>query len=149
NTYEKALHDTIAFAEGTAGVSNDGYDVGFAFKTFASCAQHPNVSTCSGSLCSTPAGRYQFLTKTWTTTARAIDATTVEPDNRGKGAQCRIAKVRKVTVPDTRAMTATEFSNALKKLSYEWASLPPGRYGQPNRTESALRDAYCNNLADD
>jgi len=51
--------------------------------------------------------------------------------------------VRKVTVPQTRAMTATEFSNAMSKLSYEWASLPPGRYGQPTKTLSQMRSMYC------
>jgi len=40
-------------------------------------------------------------------------------------------------------MTATEFSNAMSKLSYEWASLPPGRYGQPNKSMTQMRSTYC------
>ncbi len=42
-------------------------------------------------------------------------------------------------------MTASEFSNAMSRLSYEWASLPPGRYGQPVKTQSQMRNDYCSN----
>lgn len=146
NRYEKALHDSIAFAEGTEGRSQDGYNVGFAYKLFSSCNRHPAVTTCSGGLCSTAAGRYQFLKRTWDSTARATGARSFAPDEQEKGAQYLISKVRRVTVPSTRALTATEFSNAMKKLSYEWASLPPGRYGQPNRTAAAMRTDYCKNV---
>jgi muramidase (phage lysozyme) len=148
NEFQKALHDSIAFAEGTKGRGKDGYDIGFAYKKFSSCAVHPNVKTCSGSLCSTASGRYQFLKKTWDPTATAIKAKTFEPENQEKGAEYLVKKVRKVTVPADRALSATEFSNAMKKLSYEWASLPPGRYGQPNRTEAALRQDYCANVGE-
>ncbi len=144
--YQKALHDSIAYAEGTEGRGKDGYNVGFAYRMFSSCARHPNMRTCSGSLCSTAAGRYQFLKRTWDSTARAIGSSSFEPDNQEKGAQYLITKVRRVTIPSTRALSATEFSNAMKKLSWEWASLPPGRYGQPNRTQAAMRTDYCRNL---
>ncbi|MBX3186927.1 MAG: glycoside hydrolase family 104 protein [Labilithrix sp.] len=142
NKFQKGMHDAIAFAEGTRGVGNDGYNIGFAYKRFSSCARHPNVNTCRG-ICSTASGRYQFLKRTWDPTARAIGASTFEPENQERGAQYLIAKVRRVTVPATRAMTAAEFTNALNKLSYEWASLPPGRYGQPVKTRAQLRSTYC------
>ena len=135
--------DSIAFAEGTEGRSQDGYNVGFAYKLFASCSRHPAVTTCSGGLCSTAAGRYQFLKRTWDSTARATGARSFAPDEQEKGAQYLIGKVRKVTVPSTRALTATEFSNAMKKLSYEWASLPFSPYGQPTVSLSRTRAKYC------
>lgn len=141
--HQKALHDVIAFAEGTRGEGNhDGYDVGFRYKLFSSCAKHPNVKTCAGKLCSTASGRYQFLKKTWDATAKGAKLTGFQADAQELGAKYLVTKVRKVTVPQ-RAMTATEFSNAMKKLSYEWASLPPGRYGQPSKTEAVLRRDYC------
>jgi hypothetical protein len=31
----------------------------------------------------------------------------------------------------------------MSKLSYEWASLPPGRYGQPKKPLSEMRRVYC------
>lgn len=146
SSFQKALHDTIAFAEGTRGKgAHDGYDVGFAYKNFKSCARHPNVKTCSGKLCSTASGRYQFLKRTWDGTVKGAKLTSFEPDQQELGARYLVTKVRKVTIPE-RTLTATEFSNAMKKLSYEWASLPPGRYGQPNRSEAALRRDYCVSL---
>jgi muramidase (phage lysozyme) len=146
SVHQKALHDAIAYAEGTRDRGeNDGYDVGFAYRKIESCARHPAKVTCSGRYCSTAAGRYQFLKRTWDSAARATGADAFRADDQERAAEYLVKTVRKVTVPD-RGMTATEFSNALKKLSYEWASLPPGRYGQPIRTEAQVRDAYCESL---
>jgi muramidase (phage lysozyme) len=141
--YQKALHDSIAFAEGTRGYSKDGYNVMFSFKLMSSCQKHPNQCHKYGNTCSTAAGRYQFLTKTWNSVASARNLGTFEPENQERGAAYLISTTRKVSVPQTRPMTATEFSNAMSKLSYEWASLPPGRYGQPNKTMAQMRSMYC------
>jgi muramidase (phage lysozyme) len=141
--YQKALHDTISFAEGTRGRSKDGYDVMFSNAIATSCKRHPNQCHAFGNTCSTAAGRYQFLTKTWTGVASARGFTTFEPENQEKGAAYQIGNVRRVTVPQGRAMTAAEFSNAMSKLSYEWASLPPGRYGQPKKSMAVMRSTYC------
>jgi len=141
--YQKALHDAIAFAEGTRGYSKDGYDVMFSFRLFSSCQVHPNRCIAFGSSCSTAAGRYQFLTTTWNSVKSARGLASFEPENQERGAAYLISNTRRVTVPQDRPMTATEFSNAMSKLSYEWASLPPGRYGQPSKTMSQMRAAYC------
>ena len=38
----RAMLDTIAFTEGTAGsCGQDGYNTGFSYKCFASCNRHP------------------------------------------------------------------------------------------------------------
>jgi muramidase (phage lysozyme) len=142
NRFQKGLHDAIGFAEGTKDRFKDGYDVGFAYKIFTSCKAHPNIRTCSG-ICSTAAGRYQFLKTTWDGTARAIGATNFEPENQERGAEHLVKTVRRASVSSTRAMTSTEFTNAMNKLSYEWASLPPGRYGQPIKTMTQMRTEYC------
>lgn len=141
--YQKALHDMIAFAEGTRGYSRDGYDVMYSYKLFNSCTSHPNQCLKFGSTCSTAAGRYQFLTRTWNGAKSARGLSTFEPVNQEKGAEYLVSSVRKVTVPQDRALTASEFSNMLSKLSYEWASLPPGRYGQPKKPEAVVRVDYC------
>ncbi len=146
NRYQKALHDTIAFAEGTRGSNKDGYNVLFTYQTISSCARHPNRTICSGGLCSTAAGRYQFLHRTWSSIANTRGYATFEPENQERGAAYLIASVRRATIPTDRPLTAAEFENVMSKLSYEWASLPPGRYGQPQKSISQLRQVYCSIL---
>ena len=140
--YHKALHDSIAWAEGTRGYSNDGYDVMFSYRLMSSCSSHPNQCIAYGSTCSTAAGRYQFLTSTWNGAKSALNLTSFEPESQERAGQYLVSNVRHVTVPQNRAMTAAEFSNAMSKLSYEWASLPPGRYGQPTKTSSQMWSFY-------
>ena len=140
--YQKALHDSIAWAEGTREYSNDGYDVMFSYHLMSSCSVHPNQCIDFGSTCSTAAGRYQFLTSTWKGAKNALNLTSFEPENQERAGQYLVSNVRHVTVPENRAMTAAEFSNAMSKLSYEWASLPPGRYGQPTKTSSQMWSFY-------
>jgi muramidase (phage lysozyme) len=137
----RALLDTIAYAEGTSGRGSDGYNVTYAYRYFASCSRHPNMKVCAGGYCSTAAGRYQFLTKTW----NGLGIGAFGPANQDKGAMKLVAR-RGVTVPANRAMTATELANAMSRISYEWASLPPGRYGQPTRTLAAVRADYCKHV---
>lgn len=143
NNYQKALHDSIAWAEGTRGYSQDGYNVMFSFKLMSSCNVHPNKCLAFGSSCSTAAGRYQFLKGTWDSVKSANGLPSFEPENQELGARYLVSTVRHVTVPGSRPMTASEFSNAMSKLSWEWASLPPGRYGQPNKSASQMRSMYC------
>lgn len=134
----RALLDTIAYTEGTKGRGKDGYNVTFAYRYFSSCARHPNMKVCSGRYCSTAAGRYQFLTTTW----KGLGYSNFGPANQDKGAMKLVAR-RGVKAPTGRAMTATEFTNAMNRLSYEWASLPPGRYGQPAYSMKTTRAKYC------
>jgi muramidase (phage lysozyme) len=134
----KALLNTIAFTEGTAGHGEDGYNVTYAYHYFASCDHHPNLDICSGGLCSTAAGRYQFLTTTWD----GLGYANFHPDNQDRGAMKLVAR-RGALVPSDRALTATEFVNVMDRISYEWASLPPGRYGQPSYSMDQTRAKYC------
>lgn len=141
--FQKGLHDAIAYAEGTRAYSNDGYDVMFSFQLMNGCQSHPNRCISYAGTCSTAAGRYQFLYGTWSSVARARNLGSFEPENQERGAAYLISTTRRVSVPQDRPMTASEFSNAMSKLSYEWASLPPGRYGQPNKSSTQMRSAYC------
>jgi muramidase (phage lysozyme) len=134
----RALLDTIAFTEGTRGRGQDGYNVTFAYHYFSSCAHHPNLRICSGGYCSTAAGRYQFLTTTW----NGLGLGGFGPGNQDRGGMKLVAR-RGANVPTGRALTATEFANTMNRISYEWASLPPGRYGQPSYSMNATRHEYC------
>ena len=55
----------------------------------------------------------------------------------------KLVSRRGANVPSGRPLTATEFVNVMDRISYEWASLPPGRYGQPSYSMSATRAKYC------
>ncbi|MBF5066397.1 glycoside hydrolase family 104 protein, partial [Salmonella enterica subsp. enterica serovar Istanbul] len=99
---------------------------------FSSCNKHPNMRICSGAYCSTAAGRYQFLTTTW----NGLNLGNFGPANQDRGGMKLVSR-RGVNVPTGRAMTATEFANTMNRISYEWASLPPGRYGQPSYSMAA------------
>jgi muramidase (phage lysozyme) len=138
---QKALLDTIAWAEGTRGRGSDGYNVIVGYKYAADCTRHPNrLIRLSSTLSSTAAGRYQFLTRTW----NSLGLATFSPDNQERGG-LKLVNRRGVKPPADRAMTATELTNALSKLSYEWASLPPNRYGQGIRSPAQVRAEYCRN----
>ena len=137
----KALLDTIAWSEGTRGRGSDGYNVIVGYQYAADCSRHPNrLVHLSKTLSSTAAGRYQFLYRTWNT----LGVSTFYPDNQDRGG-LKLVTRRGVSVPSDRPLTATEFSNALSRLSYEWASLPPNRYGQGGHTASSVRAEYCRN----
>lgn len=135
---QKALLDTIGYTEGTAGHGQDGYNVTFAYHYFNDCNHHPNMDICSGSYCSTAAGRYQFLTTTW----NGLKLPNFRPENQTLGAM-KLISYRGASIPSGRPLTATEFTDVMYKISYEWASLPPGRYGQPSKTMSQARAKYC------
>ena len=135
----KAMLDTIAFSEGTAGTcGSEGYSTGFGVHCFSSCTRHPGKVWSGGGYSSSAAGRYQFLSTTWS----SLGYSTFSPRNQDLGAVKLIAN-RGVSLPTTRALSATEFSNAMRKMSNEWASLPFSPYGQPTKSLSAVRGKYC------
>jgi muramidase (phage lysozyme) len=125
--YEKAMLDTIAYAEGTLGVSQNGYDVLVGFPTIVGWTDNTTIrhrcvkptshltstkikekggvvcedeSWDNKSLNSTAAGRYQFLGSSWATTTEKLDLGFNAPmtkDNQNKAALRAIKKKRKVT----------------------------------------------------
>jgi muramidase (phage lysozyme) len=126
--YQKDLLNLIATTEGTYHYdANDGYDVTFDYHILPNCLHDTDVDVCSGGLCSTAQGRYQFLY----TTYQGLDLPNFEPNNQDIGGMKLITQ-RGDTVPSTRALTYGEFYNLMDSISYVWASLPPGRYGQPS-----------------
>lgn len=135
---ERALLDTIAYTEGTRGRGKDGYNVTFGYRYYDSCTRHPNIKISSGQYVSTAAGRYQFLYGTW----QGLKLGSFWPENQERGG-VKLVNRRKVSIPAARPLTATEFANAMDRLSYEWSSLPPGRYGQPIHTMQQVRREYC------
>lgn len=141
----RAFLDTIAYAEGTS--NKNGYRTMFTGKTFNSFARHPNISICDflytgQKICSTAAGRYQFLSSTWYATAKALSLKDFSPHSQDIGAVLLIKNRQALT-----NILNGEFNTAIHKLAPEWASLPTKRgtsyyKGQRARPLSKLQEIY-------
>jgi len=121
NSQIKAFLNLIRVPEGTSG--EDGYRIMFTGKRFSSFADHPRQLQSANGISSDAAGAYQFLSTTWD----SLNLPDFTPDNQDRGAieliKRRVA-YQNILDGNLRA--------ALDKCSWEWASLPPGRYGQPS-----------------
>lgn len=125
-----ALLGTLAYAEGT----HAHYDYTFAYRKFNSFADHPRIRVCAGSYCSTAAGRYQILSKTWNGIRGSLpDFSPASQDQ----AALKLIRGRGVTNIDS-IDTFAELDTAIRKLNREWASLPGSPYGQPRHPMSKL-----------
>jgi muramidase (phage lysozyme) len=138
----RAFMDTIAFAEGT----KENYNYIFTFVTFKSYADHPRKKICSGGLCSTAAGRYQFLTKTWDALAGDLALTDFTPPSQEKAAVELIRRAGAYTAAANSSKYAN-FTKAMSKINTIWASLPGSPYGQPTHSIATLWTVYKAALA--
>ncbi len=125
-----AFLGSIALAEGT----HAHYDYTFAYRRFSSFADHPRLRVCAGSYCSTAAGRYQILSKTWNGIRGSLPDFTPASQDQAALKLIRGRGVSNVDGIDTRA----EFESAIRKINREWASLPGSPYGQPRKTMTQL-----------
>jgi len=138
----RAFMDTLAFAEGT----RERYNYIFTFVTFNSYADHPRRAICAGKLCSTAAGRYQFLSRTWDGLAPGLGLTDFTPPSQEKAGLELIRRAGAYNVV-LKSSNYENFAAALGKLNRIWASLPGSPYGQPTHSTAALWKAYKEALA--
>ncbi|MDD1421231.1 hypothetical protein MEO40_19310, partial [Dolichospermum sp. ST_sed1] len=120
------------------------YDYIYSFITFnlTLATDHPRKNICAGSYCSTAAGRYQFLSKTWDMVQGVLRLPDFKQTSQDK-AGIYLVENRKVSKSTHRSiMDYTTFQQTMNKISYEWASLPPGRYGQPIKSMSVSWAKY-------
>jgi len=124
----------IRDAEGTAD-EPDPYRVVYSYEhVIEDMSDHPVftgewLGAPFGNGISTAAGAYQFLVKTWRALKRRGVVCDFSPESQDAAA---IELIR-----GRRALEAVEqgdLRKALNRVSWEWASLPPSRYGQPQRT---------------
>lgn len=146
----RAFLDTIAYAEGThrgtyknhtVKTTLEGYRLRFGLALFDDFGRHPGDKHCmvfAGKyLCSTAAGRYQFLAGTWEKIAKKIGAEDFGPVNQDLAA---IELIReRGAVP---LVLEGRFEEAIKKTCTIWASLPGSPYGQPMHEMAKLKDFY-------
>ena len=132
NKHEKALLDLIAWAEGTLGVSQNGYDVTFNFYKIEGWTPNTNIvheGWCFpfGNTTTNAVGRYQFLLTTW----KSIWGGENKPltrKNQDEGAIKLVQKRFKETDLEPRSVNITEihirekFDIMMNKLAREWSS---------------------------
>lgn len=131
----RAFLALIRWAEGTSGP--DGYRTIVGGELFDSFDDHPRkirsgVFHTGVPWTSTAAGAYQFLSSTWDRAARALDLPDFSPESQDKAAVWLIQERRAL-----QDVEAGNLETALSKCSWEWASLPPSRYGQPTKSLEA------------
>lgn len=124
-----AFLDMVAFAEGTD--SDDGYRKRYGTsKTIKDLSQHPAHVFCrmaSGKvLCSSAAGRYQFITETWNYLVYKLHLPDFSPESQDIGAICLLHECGAL-----KQLERGSISGAIKAASKVWASLPWSQYGQP------------------
>jgi muramidase (phage lysozyme) len=129
----KAFLDMISVPEGTSGPN--GYRTCFtgALCVPADFHDHPRKMFHSGGLSSDAAGRYQFLSTTWDSVAKALGLEDFSPANQDLAA-VELIKRRGAAgyVEAGDVVMACKGTGGHTGVAWEWASLPPGRYGQPS-----------------
>lgn len=139
NPRVKAFLDTIAYAEGT--FHKNGYKTMYGDIIFDSLHDHPRQIVCSWYkgklLCSSAAGRYQILQRTWDRVAPTIDAQTFSPLNQDRVAIELIADCEAL-----EDVAAGKFDKAITKVNKVWASLPGAGYGQRTVSLNELRQIF-------
>jgi muramidase (phage lysozyme) len=131
-----AVLSVVGFSEGTGSC----YNLMFGYETFASYAAHPNVCRSFGDTCSTAAGRYQFLKRTWDVVREGMVLADFAPAEQDRGALYLFEN--RGFRDHAASLGYSDFKEAIELISWEWASLPPGRYGQPIRTMDELWGRY-------
>ncbi len=142
-TEQRALLDTIAWAEGTAGKGDRGYNIMYGLKEFRSYSTHP-VETGEmtkeiiggGKIPSTAAGRYQFLyTRYKQLKEQGNFKTGFNPKEQDKAALSSVAGYGVTNEILTTAVNTGEFTSVWDKLAREWASLPYSKQCPPDIIE--------------
>ena len=142
----KAFLDVISFAEGSFKNrpyehSLRGYLLRYPNVSFVGFEDHPQIVICSSSLgmtiCSSAAGRYMFLYKTWKQLARILGLKDFSPGNQDLGA---IYLLWQHDALDD--ILHGRFERAVRKVCDIWASFPGSSYGQPQKRMKDLKKLF-------
>ncbi|MEO8234263.1 MAG: hypothetical protein ABI549_02510 [Flavobacterium sp.] len=152
----KAFMRMLRIGEGTEG--DGGYTTQYSGTQFSDMSKHPENVITAGNYSSSAAGAYQIMRYTWWW----LGGEKLTENNTKAGVyEENHDYIKKYSIPDftqesqdklcviilkhkrpgsIELITSNKTKEALEKYgSYEWASLPPGRYGQPAQTmENAL-----------
>jgi muramidase (phage lysozyme) len=155
----RAFMRMLRVGEGTEG--EKGYTTQYSGTQFSDMTKHPENVITAGDYSSSAAGAYQIMRYTWWW----LKGEKLTSDNKKAGVYEEAHDyIKKYSVPDFTAesqdklcililkhkragslplITKNQVKEALEQYgSYEWASLPPGRYGQPAQTMTAALEKY-------
>lgn len=143
----RAFMRMLRVGEGTVGEA--GYETLFGGQSFIKSyhkdfSDHPQISITRGNLTSSAAGAYQVMGYAWNDpkmVSHRADAGIVDFTPKSQDEFCvLIFKYKRKHSLDK--IMAGDIDSALGILSYEWASLPPGRYGQPAKSKQEALSLY-------
>ncbi|MEB3259188.1 MAG: glycoside hydrolase family 104 protein [Cyanobacteriota bacterium] len=142
---QRALLNTISYAEGTWRNGQVGYNIMFGGGTFDPSKGHPDRVVDGGRYKSAAAGGYQFMPFTFNEVTRQNGW---DPRDFGPAAQDRAALA---LVRRRGANSESDFTPELvNKLAPEWASFPTLKgnsfYGQPVKRFDELKRFYDSQL---
>lgn len=126
NANVKAFLALIRKGEGTEGI--EGYSMHYGGDRFEGW-NHPRATKCRWGRCSTAAGAYQILGTTWDELVRFMGLKDFSPSSQDRAALGLIAARKALS-----DVVNGNIGAALAKCSWEWASIPPSRYGQGKMT---------------
>lgn len=144
----RAFMQMLRVGEGTVG--DIGYETLFGGKSFIKdfgrdFSDHPRIHRPFGRTTSTAAGAYQVMGYTWDNAKMIARRKQYNIRSFSKIDQdlfCVILLKYKRSGGWTLLLQG-QIREALEKFySYEWASLPPGRYGQPSKTMAQALKIY-------
>ncbi|WP_228409721.1 PAAR-like protein [Chryseobacterium sp. T16E-39] len=155
----RAFMRMLRKGEGTEG--EKGYTTQYSGKQFTDLSKHPEEVITAGNYSSSAAGAYQIMRYTWWW----VNGEKLTKENKKAGVyedahdyikKYQISSFNQESQDETciilfkykqsrkflDLIVANKPQEAMEKYgSYEWASLPPGRYGQPTQTmEGALAE---------
>ena len=136
----KAFLDLIAYAEGTD--RSDGYlTIYGVYNKATNLEDHPGKVFCEKyhgkKLCSSAAGRYQFLHSTWDELAKKHNFQDFGPANQDMAAIALLQNVNAI-----EDIKNKRIDDAIRKSCRIWASLPGSPYGQPTHPLTVLLNIF-------
>jgi muramidase (phage lysozyme) len=152
----RAFMRMIRVGEGTVG--KKGYETLFGGKSFVESygrdfGDHPQIKITSGELTSSAAGAYQVMGYTWTDPKmvrlrKEYGITDFSP--LSQDIFCFLLLKYKVKSGAAyNLILSGEIEKAVEICSWEWASLPPGRYGQPSKTMPKVKEIFDSYFAEE
>lgn len=146
----RALLETISYAEGTPGTS--GYNTVFGGSKVNDLSRHPDKVIRSGKYASSAAGKYQFLTPTWSSVQNQLKLPDFGPQSQDIAALHLIRNRFGGGLAEVeKKLGEGNYKDVFAKLSPTWASLPTANgqsyYGQPVKPLDTLQTKYNEYLA--